>query len=144
MPATHTHYGTCHCGAIRMTLSFTTAPEATEVRSCQCGFCTRQGAKTISDPAGRAVIEIDEAIARGYQFASKTATSLICSRCGTYAGAYIEDQGKTWSIANVRGLAIPGFPERTGKAMVYDQETPEQRIARRKARWTPTEIVRRV
>lgn len=127
-----------------MTLSFTTAPEATEVRSCQCGFCTRQGAKTISDPTGRAVIEIEEAVARGYQFASRTATSLICSRCGTYAGAYIEDQGKTWSIANVRGLAIPGFTERTGKAMVYEQETPEQRIARRKARWTPTEIVRRV
>ena len=142
MSAAYTHRGECHCGAIRVTLSFTTAPEATEVRSCQCGFCTRQGAKTISDSAGRAVIEIDDTAAQRYQFGTKTATSLICSRCGTYAGAYLQDDDKIWSIANVRGLGIAEFAARVGKAMVYEQETADQRTARRKVRWTPTEIRR--
>ncbi len=144
MSITHTHHGACHCGAIRMTLSFTTAPDATEVRSCQCGFCARQGARTISDSAGHALIEIDGAVVRRYQFGTKTATSLICGRCGTYAGAYVEADGKTWSIANARGLAIAPFAHRDGRPMVYEQETAEQRTARRKLRWTPTEIVPRV
>jgi hypothetical protein len=144
MSATHSHQGSCHCGAIRVTLSFTTPPDATEVRSCQCGFCARQGARTISDPAGHAIIEIDDAVVRRYQFGTKTATSLVCGRCGTYAGAYVEADGKTWSIANARGLAIAQFAHREGKPMVYEQETAYQRTARRKVRWTPTEIVLRV
>ena len=42
---------------------------------------------------------------------------------------------------NVRGLAIPEFKDRTAEPVVYEGETPEARIARRKQKWTPTEIV---
>jgi hypothetical protein len=53
----------------------------------------------------------------------------------------LEDGGKVWSVLNVRGLAIPEFRGRVAEPVVYDGETPEARIARRKAKWTPTEIV---
>jgi hypothetical protein len=58
-----------------------------------------------------------------------------------YAGVMIEDGDNVWSVVNVRGLAVPEFKDRTAEPKVYDGETPEQRIARRKAMWTPTEIV---
>lgn len=95
---------------------------------------------TVSDPAGKAIFEIERAALAPYQFSTRTGTSLICNRCGTYAGVIVEDGGKTWSALNVRGLAIPEFAGRTAEPMVYDGETPEARIARRKSKWTPTEI----
>lgn len=142
MAATTHHFtGTCHCGAIRGTLAATKPAVELQVRACQCSFCTRHGAMTVSDPAGRAVFEFDRAALSKYQFGSRTGTSLVCARCGMYAGVTLEDGGKTWSVLNVRGLAIPEFKDRVPEPVVYEGETPQARIARRKAKWTPTEIV---
>ncbi|MGE0852240.1 MAG: hypothetical protein AB7O44_21895 [Hyphomicrobiaceae bacterium] len=135
--------GTCHCGAIRGTLAATKPAAEVQVRACQCGFCTRHGAMTASDPAGKATFEIERAALTRYQFATGTGTSLICARCGMYAGVMLEDGGKVWSVLNVRGLAVPEFKDRKAEVVVYEGETPESRIARRKAKWTPTEIVYR-
>ena len=132
--------GTCHCGAIRGTLHATKPAAELQLRACQCSFCTRHGAMTVSDPAGRATVEIERAALTKYQFGTRTGTSLVCNRCGMYAGVILEDGGKVWSALNVRGLAIPGFEGRAAEPVVYDGETPQARIARRKAKWTPTEI----
>jgi hypothetical protein len=133
--------GACHCGAIRAALHATKPAAELQVRACQCSFCTRHGAMTVSDPNGRAVIEIDGAALARYRFGTRTGTSLICGRCGMYAGVILEDGGKVWAAINVRGLAIAGFEGRVPEPVDYDGETPAQRIARRKAKWTPTEIV---
>jgi hypothetical protein len=138
-PATLT--GSCHCGAIRATLYATKPAAELEVRACQCSFCTRHGAKTVSDPAGRCRLEIDGAALSWYQFETRTGMSVICNRCGMYAGVVIEDGDNVWSVLNARGLAIPEFASRTAEPKVYDGEAPEERIARRKTTWTPTEIV---
>ena len=136
----HTYAGACHCGAIRATLSATKPAAELQVRACQCGFCTRHGAMTVSDQAGRATFAIERSALTKYQFGTRSGTSLLCARCGMYAGAILEDDGKVWSILNVRGLAIPEFKGRVAEPVVYEGETPEARIARRKAKWTPTEI----
>jgi len=133
--------GTCHCGAIRATLQSTQAPEALQVRACQCSFCTRHGAMTASDPAGRATFHMQRAALTRYQFGTHSGTSLICASCGVYAGVILEDGGKTWSALNVRGLAVAELQGRLAEPVVYDGETPQARIARRKVKWTPTEIV---
>lgn len=141
MPEPFALTGTCHCGAIRATLVVTKPAAELQVRACQCGFCTRHGAMTVSDPAGKAILEIDRAALAQYQFGTRTGTSLLCGRCGMYAGVIVEDGGKVWSALNVRGLAIPELRDRTAEPVVYEGETPEARIARRKAKWTPTQIV---
>jgi hypothetical protein len=141
MAAVRTLTGTCHCGAIRATLHSAKPPEALQVRACQCSFCTRHGAMTASDPAGSASFQVERAALRRYQFGTRTGTSLICARCGIYAGVILEEAGKTWSVLNVRGLGIAEFKGRTGEPVIYDGETPEARVARRKAKWTPTEMV---
>jgi hypothetical protein len=138
---THAFKGQCHCGAIRAALVASKPAAELQARACQCGFCTRHGAMTVSDPAGQATFEIDRAALTKYQFETRTGTTLLCARCGMYAGVILEDSGKTWSVINVRGLAVPEFKERVAEPVVYEGETPEQRIARRKQKWTPTEIV---
>lgn len=140
MSDVHAFKGACHCGAITVALEFTRGAEETQTRACQCGFCKRQGALTVSDPQGRAVFDIEAEHVGAYRFGTQTATSLICSRCGVYAGVMLQEGDKSWSVANVRGLAIPEFDGRIGVAMHYEHETAEERIARRKQRWTPTEI----
>jgi len=137
---THHHTGACHCGAIRVSLAFTRPAAETQIRSCQCGFCRRHGTATVSDPDGTATWYIDAAHVTKYQFATATATSIICGRCGVYAGAILTDGDKSWSIANTRGLAMDEFAGRTGDHMDYEQETAEERIERRKRRWTPTVV----
>ena len=139
--ASWTLMGTCHCGAIRATLRSTKAPEALQVRACQCSFCARHGAMTASDPAGRATFQLQRAALTRYQFGTRTGTSLICARCGIYAGVILEDGGQMWSVLNVRGLAVAELQGRSAEPVVYDGETAQARIARRKAKWTPTEIV---
>jgi hypothetical protein len=141
MPERMTCAGQCHCGAIRGSLAASKPATELQVRACQCGFCTRHGAMTVSDPNGRATFEIERAALTRYQFGTRTGTSLLCARCGIYAGVILEDGGKVWSVLNVRGLAIPEFNDRAAEPVVYEGETPEARIARRKSRWTPTEII---
>lgn len=133
--------GSCHCGAIRARLDASRPARELEVRACQCSFCTRHGAKTVSDPAGHCRFEVDRAALSWYRFETGTSLSLICNRCGMYAGAIIEDGDKLWSILNARALAIPELSDRAAAPRVYESETAEERIARRKAMWTPTEIV---
>jgi len=133
--------GSCHCGAIRGTLAATKPAAELQVRACQCGFCTRHGAMTVSDPSGHARLEIERSALTRYQFGTRSGTSLLCGRCGLYAGAVLEDGGKVWSILNVRGLAIPEFKDRVAEPVVYEGETPEARVTRRKAKWTPTEMM---
>jgi hypothetical protein len=135
------YHGSCHCGAIRATLYASRPADELQVRACQCSFCMRHGAKTVSDPEGRAKFEIDGAALSWYIFETRTGMSLICNRCGMYAGVIIEHGNNVWSVLNARGLAIPEFTGRVAEPKVYDGETPEERIVRRKSTWTPTEIV---
>src|SRR5262245_24670903 len=140
MPELRAYMGACHCGAIRGSLAASKPATELQVRACQCGFCTRHGAMTVSDPAGRATFEIERAALAKYQFGTRTGTSLVCARCGMYAGVMLADGGKVWSVLNQRVLAMPDFKSRVAEPVVYEGETPEARIARRKAKWTPTEI----
>jgi hypothetical protein len=96
---------------------------------------------TASDPAGSATFQMPAAALARYQFGTRTGTSLICARCGVYAGVMLEDGGATWSVLNVRGLAVAELQGRLGEPVVYDGETPQARIARRRAKWPPTEVI---
>ena len=107
---THEFAGRCHCGSLSMALAFTRPADEMQVRSCQCEFCRRQGSLTVSDPAGRAVIEISAGALATYRFGTGSVNTLICARCGCYAGLCMSEGAKVWSVANARGLDIPDCP----------------------------------
>ena len=69
------HWGACHCGAIRVEFE-TAAPLAP--RACQCSFCRKHGARTVSDPEGTAELRLAPETLR-YRFASRAADYLLCS-----------------------------------------------------------------
>ena len=127
--------GACHCGAVIARFETETPPEAVQVRACQCGFCRRRGAKTISDPMGRLTLDFTEDAVERYRFASRSADFLICKGCGDYMAAVMESV----AVLNVVAADIRVFADRAPEPVTYDAETEADKRARRLARWTPLE-----
>lgn len=133
--------GGCHCGALAVELDSALPFEQLQVRACQCTFCRAHGALSVSDPAGLLTFRAKEAtrLVR-YRFGLQLADFLLCARCGTYVGAYMEDGGRGYGVLNVCVLADR---DRFGTPtlMRYDGETPASRLQRRRERWTPARLI---
>ncbi len=139
---TEIHRGGCHCGNIRV--AYRTAKPVAEwpIRACQCSFCRKHGVRATGDPDGLLEIAIaDEAKVDRYRFGLGITDFLICRACGVYVSALVEEPGGLLATLIVNTLDLPqdGFPEPAPAH--YDDETGEQRLARRRLRWTPASIV---
>jgi len=128
----------CHCGALTASYHTALPPSAWSVRACQCSFCRRHAALTISDPAGLIAYHCsDPPLLQRYRFGSRSADFLICRACGVYMGAEISSEGERFGILNALTL-VPVPPDLPPPAsMDYTEETPDTRRQRRRARWTP-------
>jgi hypothetical protein len=129
------HTGRCHCGTVRFALE---TPHALAPRACQCGFCRRHGARTVTDPSGSAVLALGPETRR-YRFASGSADYLLCGRCGIYAGALTQIGGALYATLNLNAFD-EAHPELAAVPVSYDGESAEAKAARRRARWTPARL----
>jgi hypothetical protein len=132
--------GSCHCGAHRLRYESRIAPAEAEVRACQCGFCRRHNARAVSDSDGRAVIEVNPAALNRYRFALGTADYFLCAICGVYLAAVMTEGERSWSVIVLNVLDEAASFARPAAPMVYDAEDEPARRARRRAKWTPTEV----
>jgi hypothetical protein len=130
-------HGQCHCGAVRVEIEGVAAADL-PLRACQCGFCRRHGAISTSHPD--ATITIAGGPLTRYRFGQRLSNFLICAECGCYVGSAAEIDGGWYAILNVRGVDLPGLENREPQPMVYDGETPAERTARRRARWSPATL----
>jgi hypothetical protein len=133
--------GHCHCGAIHVILEPGRPTAELPLRACQCGFCRRHGAATTSHPESRLHIEVTPGSLNRYRFGRRAVDALLCEECGVYVASALEVNGQRFATLNVAGVALPGFEDRIPEIADYDDETDEQRLARRMARWTPTVLV---
>jgi hypothetical protein len=136
----HTYSGQCHCGAISVSLPLTKGGHGYELRACQCGFCLRQGAATVSDPDDHVEIQCNPSAWRVYRLALRSAQPLVCGDCGVYIGTILRQADRMWSAVNVRGTGMKEFDPARAQPVPYAGETLAARIARGKAGWTPTTI----
>ncbi len=117
------------------------AADAIEVRADQCSFCVARGGKTVSDPKGKLMLRFARTAAHPYRFGLKTADFWICNTCGTYIAATTEIDGRLYGVPNVAGAGIETLACRKAIPVDYGAENPASRTSRRRARWTPAEIV---
>ena len=136
-----TFEGTCHCGALKAVFSTALPAEAIEVRADQCSFCKSRGAKTVSDPNGKLLLRFSKTAAHAYRFGLRTADFWICNTCGAYVAASTEIDGRLYGVLNVAGVGIAQLARRDAAPVDYSAEDAPARMARRRARWTPAEIV---
>jgi len=131
--------GHCHCGNLSFLLRLVRPLEQCRMGECDCTFCIAHAAKCIADSRGRATITIrDAAQLNRYRFAMATADFLVCRTCGVYLGAVIEIDGASFSVLNLRATKLHDLPANRHS---YASETKDDRIARRKSSWTPTEVL---
>lgn len=131
------HEGQCHCGTV--SASFRTATDGVRARACQCGFCRRHGAKTVTDTDGFAEIASDGPLNR-YRFGLMTADYLLCARCGAYVASEIEADGIMRVTLNAAGLKMEPWSAQPAAPVDYSGETLHERLDRRRASWTPARI----
>jgi hypothetical protein len=134
--------GRCHCGNVRFVLHTDKPPEALAVRACGCDFCRAHGALSTSDPEAPVRFAIrDPARVNRYRFGLKTADFLVCRDCGVYLGAVMDDGGEAFAIINVNACEDRDRFTQLAAPMDYGGEDEAGRRARRRARWSPAEIV---
>lgn len=126
------HRGGCHCGAIRIAFE---SDKPLAPRACQCGFCRKHGARTVSDPDGSAALSLGGAAIR-YRFASRAADYILCGQCGVYLGAVAELDGSTYATLNLNAFDDPRL-DLVAQPVSYDGESMAAKGDRRRARWTP-------
>ena len=133
-----TYEGRCHCGALGFLYTPACVPEAWSIRACQCSFCRAHGARCTSDPGGSVRFRVADPNAVGrYRFGLRTADFLFCRSCGVYVAALLRAERGDYATVNVNTLvtAVPGLP--AAAPVSYEAESREERIARRRSRWTP-------
>lgn len=142
MSERHSHAGRCHCGAIEMTFETEIAATEMPLRACDCDFCRRHGVRAAADPAGRArIVARDAAALQRYRFGLGTADYLLCRVCGCYLGALMTEAGGAWATLNVNCLDDRAGFAAEAEPISYDREDETGRRARRRARWTPAELI---
>ena len=135
------YHGGCHCGAADVVLETAAPPDALVLRACQCSFCRRHGARTVTDPKGRLRISwrLPDAAVH-YRFGLRTADFLLCGRCGVYLAAVIADGDRRFATLNVNVLDDRASFTGAAEPVAYDGETADARMERRRRNWTPTTI----
>ena len=135
----HITSGGCHCGNIAYAFTSLVPPAEFGVRACQCTFCTKHGARWVSDPPARLNIEItDEAQVARYTFGHGTAEFLICKRCGALPAVLSDIGGTTYAVLNINTAENPAAYAAEAEATNFDAENSEERLKRRARRWIGT------
>ncbi|WP_422365763.1 GFA family protein [Pelagibius sp.] len=136
------HKGGCHCGALEIEFESDVEPAAMEVRACACTFCRKHQSRAVSDPDGAVRLTVrDDTVVQRYRFGLSTADYYLCGRCGVYVSAVIEEAGRHYAIVIINALEEAERFSRTPMPVTYDAEDEAARRARRRAKWTPTEII---
>lgn len=133
-------HGSCHCGRLSVTFTTGTPVEELPLRACQCTFCRRHGGLTTSDPAGEVVLRVQGPVPEWYRFGSAATDFWICPRCGVYVGACVASDGRRYAVVNVRALDEEKRFTQSPTPMVYDAESPGERLGRRSRAWSPARI----
>jgi hypothetical protein len=137
MPRRYVYPGACHCGNVEVRLESDRTPVELGLRADTCSFCSKHHALYASDPAGEVHVAYGDAgLLERYRFGTKTADFLLCKACGVFVAAYVPEP--PLAVVNVNVLdARAAFLANPAQVADFDDESLEQRLARRRARWTP-------
>jgi len=133
--------GGCHCGNISVEFETVLDPRGLPLRACQCSFCRKHAARTMSDPAGRLGVAVrDGDLLLRYRFALGITDFLVCKSCGVYVAATMQSAKGSLGTLNVSVLDEREAFMRQAEPVTYFRESVEQRMSRRLLAWMPVDV----
>jgi hypothetical protein len=97
--------------------------------------------RSLSDSEGRIEMRVrDETQLNRYHFGMKMVDFMICKNCGNYIGALQQIDDQLFGIMNANLTENRGNRFGEAKHAFFEQETGEERAARRKDVWTPVTL----
>jgi hypothetical protein len=137
MSRQHLYLGACHCRNLKLRLASDKAPVELGLRTDTCSFCAKHHALYTSDPDGELEIAVaDPNALQRYRFGTQTADFLLCRACGVFVAAYMPEPAL--AVVNVNVLdARAAFLANPLQVVDLDGESLDERLRRRRARWTP-------
>ena len=133
-------HGSCHCRAVDVTFEPSVPVEKLPLRSCDCSFCQRFGAKYTSDAQGQMRLRFAEQAIIRYRFETEGFDALICRTCGSYVGGIMETPEGLFGVLNVVGAGIAALAALPATAYTPSNDGKAERQDARRQRWTPTRI----
>ena len=130
--------GSCHCGNIAFSLSWTPEPAQIPARACSCSFCRRHGGVWTSCPTGSLAVAVaDPSRVSKYAFGTRTAVFHVCASCGVVPLVTSRIDGCLYAVVNVNALegVDPALLRRA--AVDFEGESEQARLQRRRERWIP-------
>ncbi len=138
---TKTIRSACHCGNLSVALTTDKEPREMWLRACQCDFCRSHNMRSLSDSDGRLEMRVrDETRLNRYHFGMNMVDFLICKNCGNYIGALQEVDGELLGIINANLTENRGARFGEADQAHFQEESAEDRSARRKEVWTPATL----
>ena len=86
------------------------------------------------------MLRVQGPVPEWYRFGSAATDFWICPRCGVYVGAGVESDGRRYAVVNIRALDEAKRFTQPPTPMVYDAESPGERLGRRTRVWSPARI----
>jgi hypothetical protein len=137
LKAIHEISGRCHCGNIEYIFFSPLLKTELPIRTCDCSFCTKQGACYTSHPKGRLKVRFkDRSQVKAYRFGTESADAMLCSLCGVYPFITAEIDSQTYAVLNansINGLHIDHAA--ISSALQLENLSVEERIERWKKVW---------
>lgn len=139
MSGMHEMTGRCHCGNISFKFLCPIPKIELPIRSCDCSFCSRQGACYTSHPQGSLQVRVaDRVQTKLYRFGSEQADVFLCINCGIFPFILTEIDAQQYAVLNancINGLHIDltALPP----ALQLENQTEQERLARWKRFWIP-------
>jgi len=128
--------GRCHCGNIAFDLEWPEGSPRIPARACGCTFCVKHGGVWTSHPRATLAVSVqDRAYLSAYDFATRTATFHVCTRCGVVPIVTSEIDGHVYAVVNVNALEHVD-PARFDRAAAnFEGEAVDSRLSRRERNW---------
>jgi hypothetical protein len=131
--------GQCHCQNIAFSLAWPENVPVVAARACDCSFCSAHGNIWAAHPKAVLSLQIKDGKAlSSYQFATRTATFLVCKVCGIVPVVISEINGNRYAVVNTNTFADFGRDRMTLSTLHLGDETFEARLARRANNWIAT------
>ena len=129
-------HGKCHCSNISFTLEWKPEPSAIPARTCTCTFCVKHGGVWTSCPGGSLKVAVENpSLVTKYEFGTKTAQFLVCSRCGVVPVVTSVIDGRTYAVVSVNAFEGVDPALIRNSPADFEGESKDARLDRRKQRW---------